>query len=115
SVASVRAFADMYPRQPGIRILHYSFDVTVGDASDEMSVKDTIDLQVLSAGVTGIDLDLCSLITQPQPEDRLNSCLLSAPRQRNRDASAAAAPPPSNVGRGMTVTGVTADGKALTF
>jgi len=36
------ATADMYPRQPGIKILKYSFDVTLGDASDELVVNETV-------------------------------------------------------------------------
>src|SRR5215475_10387088 len=42
---SPRAYGDTYPRQPGIKILRYTFDVTLGDASDELVVKDSIDLE----------------------------------------------------------------------
>src|SRR5262245_65487277 len=72
--------ADTYPRQPGIRILRYTFDVTLGDASDELVIKDTVDLQFVASGVTGVNLDLCNLIKQPQPADRLNPCLVPPPR-----------------------------------
>ena len=55
-------YADTYPRQPGIKILQYQFVVTLGDVSDELTVKDTIDLQFLQNGVRSIDLDLCKRI-----------------------------------------------------
>lgn len=115
-VMSIPAAADKFPRQPGIKILHYGFDVTVSNASDEVIVKDTIDLQFLASGVRSINLNLCNLIRGPQAEDRLNPCLIPAPRPPRRSTEAAAGRPPNSVGRGMTVTGVVAsDGKALTF
>lgn len=108
--------ADMYPRQPGIKILHYTFDVTVSDATDEMVIKDTIDLQVLSDGIDSIDLDLCNLISQPQAPDRLNPCLQPAPRARaNQGTTATSVPPPTSVGKGMTVTEVTSNDTPLVF
>ncbi len=110
---AVRVGADTYPRQPGIRILAYSFDITLSDTSDEVIVKDTIDVQFLADGVRAIDLDLCKLITQPQAFDRLNPCLQPPPRGAR---GAAPLPPPSSVGRGMTVTGITStDNRMLAF
>lgn len=107
---------DNFPRQPGIKVLHYSFDVALSDTSDDVAVKDTIDLQFLASGVSSINLNLCNLIRQPQPADRLNPCLIPAPRPPRGSPGATAGPAPSSVGRGMTVTGVVAeDGKALTF
>ena len=55
AVVSTSSAADMYPRQPRIKILKYSFDVMLGDESDELTVKDTIDVQVLADGVRGFD------------------------------------------------------------
>jgi len=106
--------ADMYPRQPGIRILKYSFDVALGDESDELTVKDTVDVEVLTDGIASIDLDLCQLITAPQPADRLNPCLVPPPRVP-RGQQAPASPAPTSVGFGMTVTVVTIGDKALEF
>jgi aminopeptidase N len=115
-LTSHRSAADNFPRQPGIKILHYGFDVTLSDTSDDVAVKDTIDLQFLASGVSSINLNLCNLIRQRQPEDRLNPCLIPTPRPARGSPAAAATPAPSSVGRGMTVTGVvSADGKALTF
>jgi len=103
----------MYPRQPGIRILKYSFDVTLGDDSDELTVKATIDLRLLFDGIGGIDLDLCQLVTAPHSPDRLNPCLVPPPRPVRGEQSSAAAP--GSVGFGMSVTSVTVDDKRLDF
>lgn len=106
--------ADRYPRQSGIRILKYSFDVVLGDESDELTVKDTVDVQVLTNGVTGIELDLCQLVTTPRAPDRLNPCLVPPPRVP-RGQPAPPTPPPTSVGFGMTVTAVTMGDKAIEF
>jgi aminopeptidase N len=115
ATVSTPLVADMFPRQPEIKILKYTFDVVISDASDEVSVKDTIDLQFLASGVKGIDLNLCNLIQAPQPPDRLNSCLQPAPRARPGRDALPPGPAPTSVGRGMTVTEVTADKKGLVF
>ena len=99
--------ADMYPRQPGIKVLKYSFDVTLGDDSDELSVKDAIDAQILADGVRGIDLDLCQLITTARAPDRLNPCLVPQPRPRRGETASPVSSAPTSVGFGMTVTAVT--------
>lgn len=115
TAGSARSDADMFPRQPGIKILHYTFDVTLSDASDDMNVKDTIDLQFLANGVQRINLNLCNLIREPQTPDRLNPCLQSVPRVRPGSDAVPPGPAPTSVGRGMTVTQVTANGKELVF
>src|SRR5215470_4067018 len=51
--------ADTYPRQKGIRITHYTFDVTLSDTTDEITMKETVDVDLLESGVEGLDLDLC--------------------------------------------------------
>lgn len=112
----VRAVADQFPRQPGIKILRYTFDVSLGDASDSLTVKDFIDLQIQPQGANALVLNLCKLITAPAAPDRLNPCLKPAPRApRGSTAPTTPPPPPSNVGTGMTVTSVTANGAKLTF
>jgi aminopeptidase N len=97
--------ADTYPRQPGVRIVNYDFDVTVSDTSDEISVRDTVTMRFTANGVRGMDLDLCKLITQPQSPNRLNPCLVPAPRVGSATTSELSQPP-NSVGRGMTVTDV---------
>jgi aminopeptidase N len=110
---TLRLQADTYPRQPGIQILKYSFDVALGDMSDELTVMDTVELKFLASGVQGINLDLCNLITQAPPADRFNPCLRPAPRG---ERGAPPAPAPSSVGMGMTVTKVTSgNGDMLSF
>ena len=39
ALSAAGASADTYVRQPGVRIAHYTFDLTVGDANDEIAVK----------------------------------------------------------------------------
>jgi aminopeptidase N len=54
------AAADTYPRQPGVDALHYVFQVTLGDETDELIGQTTIDLRFTRDGVTEIALDLAS-------------------------------------------------------
>ena len=111
---TAQCVADMYPRQPEIRILKYSFDVALGDESDQLTVRDTIGVQLSADGVAGVDLDLCQLVTTPRAPDRLNPCLVSPPRApRGQPVSSASAP--TSIGFGMTVTAVAMDDKALEF
>src|SRR4051812_8278854 len=51
--------ADTYPRQTGIRITHYTFDAVLSDTTDEITMKETVDVDLIAAGISGIDLDLC--------------------------------------------------------
>ena len=115
--SSLPVYADTYPRQPGIQILRYTFDVTLGDASDELTVKDTVELKFLVAGVGGIDLDLCSRITSAPVADRFNPCLVPTPRApRGGPPNSSATATVSSVGRGMTVTNITAThGESLRY
>jgi len=115
AVISADCAADMYPRQPGIKILKYSFDVTLGDESDELTVKDTIEVQILADNVRGLELDLCQLIRTPHAPDRLNPCLVPQPRPLRGEQAPPAAPAPTSVGFGMTVTTVAAGDKQLEF
>ena len=116
--ATSSSIADTFPQQPGVKILHYTFDVTLSDASDEISVMDTVDLQFLAPGVNRIDLNLCNLIREAQAPDRLNPCFKPVPNataDREGALTIPTEPLPASVGRGMTVTEVTADGKPLLF
>lgn len=115
AVATLNCAADMYPRQPGIKILKYSFDVTLGDESDELMVKDVIDVQLLADSVRGFELDLCQLVTTPHAPDRLNPCLVPPPRPPRGEQAPPATSPPTSVGFGMTVTAVTVGDKQLEF
>ena len=55
------AFADNYPRQPGIDAQHYTFRVALTDTNDEVTGEAIVDLRFLQSGVTQVVLDLTSL------------------------------------------------------
>jgi aminopeptidase N len=52
------AFADNYPRQPGIDVQHYIFRVTLRDDSNEIAGETTVRVRILQAGVSRLALDL---------------------------------------------------------
>jgi aminopeptidase N len=107
------AAADTYVRQSGIRIAHYTFDITLSDANDELVVMETIEVRILAPGVTGVDLDLCTFSAQPRspltPEQFRDPC--AEPTGGGRGGP----PLVATGGKGMTITAVTADGRAATF
>jgi aminopeptidase N len=51
--------ADTYPRQPGVDAIHYAFNLTLTDASNEIAGESTATLK-LNAGITDVTLDLAS-------------------------------------------------------
>ena len=107
---TVGAAADVYPRQPGIAVKGYTFDITLNDASNDVAVRATVDLEFVAAGVTTVELDLCQLAAAPRPA-RTPAGLgdpCAEPRARN------GRPAPSG-GKGMTVTAVTSAGGVLRF
>jgi aminopeptidase N len=57
---AIVAFADNYPRQPGIDAQHYIFRVVLSDDTDEIHGEATIDLRFLREGITQVALDLAS-------------------------------------------------------
>jgi len=111
--AGARASADTYVRQPGVRIAHYTFDITVGDTSDEIVMKETVDVRIVAAGVTSVDLDLCRFAAQPRaqvtPDNRHDPC--AEPTGGGRGA------PPSTPsgGKGMSVTAITIADQPVSF
>ena len=109
--AAASLSADTYPRQPGIKITGYTFDITLSDASDEFIVADTVDLQFVAAGVTTIELDLCKFSAAPR-SGKLASGFADPCAE---PAGGRAGGPGPQGKKGMTVSGVTAGGQALTF
>lgn len=109
ATTTVRAI-DTYPRQPGIRITQYTFNFTLSELSNELTVKDTIDVQFVAAGVTTIELDLCNYTAQPRPAQMANG--FADPCAEPTGGRAAATPAG---GKGMMVTGVIAAGQALRY
>ena len=105
--------ADTYVRQPGIRIAHYTFDITVGDTNDELAITESIDVRFTAAGVRAVDLDLCRFSAQPRatltPDQRHDPC--AEPTSGGRGAP----PVQPKGGKGMTVTAVTVDGHSAPF
>ena len=106
------AAADTYKRQPGIRIAGYTFDISVSDANNEVAVRNTVELQVVAAGVTTVDLDLCNFVAAPR-----SPLMADGFRDPCAEPSGGrgATPTVAVGGRGMTVTEVTADGQPLKF
>jgi aminopeptidase N len=103
--------ADTYPRQPGIKITNYSFDYTLTDASNELVVKENVDVRFVTAGVKTIELDLCKFSAQPRPAQANGFADPCAEPSGGRGGAAAA---PSG-GKGMTVTAVTAGDQPLAW
>src|SRR5437773_1108164 len=96
--------ADTYPRQPAVKITQYTFDFTLNDASNELVVKDTIDLQFTAGGAATIELDLCGFSAEPRRPQMANGFADPCAEPSGGRGGAAAAP---TGGKGMTVTTVT--------
>ena len=104
---SSQSFADDYPRQPGIDVHHYIFDLTLGDDSDEILGRTTVVIGFRADGVTEFELDLIGSTADPSHGAVGGAHAGVAPEQHAQEASSSAA--------GMTVTGVFAGEKMLTF
>ena len=118
-----RLHADTYPRQPGISITHYAFDVTLGDTSNEIAVTEVVDLRFTTNGVASVDLDLCGVDPVRAPGAIVDPCL-GARSGTGRGGGATASPGGGELSgaanqtttpAGMNVTAVTADGAPVTF
>jgi aminopeptidase N len=57
------AFADSYPRQKGIDVLHYAFGVTLHDENDTIEGDASIDVRFLEASVSTLVLDMASQVS----------------------------------------------------
>lgn len=53
-----RDYRDSYPKNPGIDILNYAFELKLSDASDEIGGKATIDVRFVAGGQKELALDL---------------------------------------------------------
>jgi aminopeptidase N len=54
------AYADTYPRQPGVDALHYVFRLTLRDDTNEIAGETTVEVKFLADGVAELFLDLAS-------------------------------------------------------
>ena len=60
ALGTTPGFADTYPRQKGIDVLHYTFRVTLHDDTDEIEGDAPVDVRFLEAGLKELTLDLAS-------------------------------------------------------
>src|SRR5580700_12215519 len=60
AVLASLAFADTYPRQPGIDVQHYVFRVTLSDDNDAITGETTVTVRFGKDGLTSFWLDLAS-------------------------------------------------------
>ncbi len=60
--SALAAFADTYPRQTGVTVLHYTFRLTLTDSSDEIDGEASIDIRFTQDEVKEVILDLTSPI-----------------------------------------------------
>jgi aminopeptidase N len=59
-LGTAAAFADTYPRQPGLDVLHYSFRLSLADETDLIEGEAAVDIRVRSEGLATLDLDLAN-------------------------------------------------------
>jgi aminopeptidase N len=111
-VCSIDLAADTYPRQAGIKVIRYTFEITLNDVNDELTIRDTVELQIVTASTTAVDFDLChfnATVRNPQlPNGTQDPC--AEPTGGGTDGAA----PPTG-GKGMTVTAVTSGTEPLAF
>jgi len=105
--------ADTYPRQPGVRITHYTFDVVLSDTTDEIAMKETVDVDLLDAGITGINLDLCGPHAKGATAAFPGDPCVGRTTQGGLSGQANAAA--SQSGTGMTVTAASMAGRPIAF
>jgi aminopeptidase N len=82
-VGAVGPAPDTYPRQPGIDAIHYVFDITLSDETDEIIVESVADLRFVQAGVTSLFLDLTSLTSDSDGK----GMVVQSVTMRGRDVS----------------------------
>jgi aminopeptidase N len=58
--AAAPAWSDTYPRQPGIDVEHYTFHLTLSDATDAIEARADIDARVVQPDIRVLRLDLAS-------------------------------------------------------
>ncbi len=103
---------DSYPRQPGITITHYTFDLVLTDTTDEIRMQEVVDVDLTRAGIAGIDLDLCG--PRPAgaaPAEPGDPCV----GRGGANALSGQANTGGGASTGMTVTSVTDGDRPLTF
>src|ERR1700730_7077809 len=56
--SALSASADTYPKNPNVDVRHYRFALTLSDDTDEIHGEAAVDVRLLTAGITDVDLDL---------------------------------------------------------
>ena len=59
-LTATNSFGDTYSRQKGVDAIHYSFRLTLGDETDEITGEAAVELRFVEEGITGFALDLVS-------------------------------------------------------
>src|SRR5262245_7013987 len=80
---SPSARADTYPRQPGVDVVQYSFQLTLSDTKDEIEGEATVDFRVQQDGLETLTLDL----VQPKPPDVAKGMSVSAATEGGKAAA----------------------------
>jgi aminopeptidase N len=66
AIANPNVRCDTYPRQPSLRVDHYTFRISLSDSTNEIEGQATVELHFVASGVQRIDLDL----VQKQPDGK---------------------------------------------
>ena len=93
-------------------MIRYTFEITLNDVNDELTIRDTVELQIVTASTTAVDFDLChfnATVRNPQLPNGTQGFLCRANWRRDDGAA-----PPTG-GKGMTVTAVTSGTEPLAF
>ena len=109
------AFADTYPRQAGVDVLHYAFQLTLNDDNDEIIGEALIDVRFARDGVGEIAFDLVSAANgkgMTVSEVTSGGAALSFKHQADRLAITLAVPSKAGARQQFTVRyrGIPADG-----
>ena len=112
---SLIAFADTYPRQPGVDALHYVFRLTLNDENDEIIGEAMIDVRFAQADIREVAFDLASAANgkgMAVSEVTSSGAALSFKHQADRLSITLAAPSKANTRQQFTVRyrGVPANG-----
>ncbi len=114
-LCSLVAFADTYPRQAGVDVLHYVFRLTLNDDNDEIMGEAMIDARFTQTGVSDIVFDLASAANgkgMTVADVRSNGAALSFKHQSDRLTITLAAPSKAGARQQFTVRyrGIPANG-----
>ncbi len=98
---------DTYPRQP-VDVLHYDFDLTLSDSTDEIVGRAIVDIKFLADGLKTLELDL----VEPSSEHTGKGMTVSSvtildrvvPYSQSRDRLSIVLPEPSRAGASLPIS-----------